>query len=43
MEIINAAEGVAIALSLAALVVSPNAIATYLELRADERASETGE
>jgi hypothetical protein len=40
MEIINALGGVVFALLLAAIAVSPNAIGTYLELRAENNLSE---
>jgi len=41
MEIINALGGIIFALALAAIAVSPNAITAYLELRAQDSASET--
>jgi hypothetical protein len=40
MEIINALGGVALALLLAAIAVSPTAISTYLELRAEQNVAE---
>lgn len=40
MEIITALGGIVFALVLAAIAVSPNAISTYLELRAAENVSE---
>ena len=40
MEIINALWGTVLAFVLAAVAVSPNAICTYLELRAENNASE---
>ena len=40
MEIVNALGGAVFALVLAAIAVSPNAISTYLELRAQDNASE---
>jgi hypothetical protein len=43
MEIITALEGVLFALVLAAIAVSPNAISTYLELRAQKDAFESEE
>ena len=41
MEIINALGGTIFALVLAAIAVSPNALSTYLELRAQDNASES--
>ena len=43
MEIVTAFGGVVFALFLAAVAVSPNAIGTYLELRAKNNASEAEE
>ena len=43
MEIITALGGVVFALFLAAVAVSPNAIGTYFELRAENNASEPEE
>jgi hypothetical protein len=40
MEIITALGGIAFALVLAAVAVSPNAISAYLELRAEHNVSE---
>ena len=43
MEVITALGGVVFALLLAAIAVSPNAIGTYLELRAEHNAFESEE
>jgi hypothetical protein len=41
MEIITALGGIAFALVLAVVAVSPNAISAYLELRAENNVSES--
>ena len=43
MEIITALGGAAFALLLAALAVSPQAIATYFELRAEQQGPEVAQ
>ena len=40
MEIIHALGGITFALAVAAIAVSPHAISTYLELRAENNAAE---